>query len=664
MRKLFFIALFSLLLVVPFVSALPDAPPLVWFTGNENPPFDNNGVFTVNWDPVTNEEILRYNIYLNYASGGNPILVGSNTTPTTFLFSGSSGGNYTFKVTAVNTINEEGLGTISDWVFVHTSRPLINYAPPTPENNAYTKENWTTISGNVLDSYIDTTIINWNGADNIYRHASGILWMYTFEMPTPGKYTYYVWANNSATNFIKGDVRSIIYDITKPSLSIISPVQDAVYDSVSISLDYVASDAAPITCSYEYNSINTTIFGCENITFLPIYNNKTTITIWVSDAAGNMNSASAVFTANTPSAPKIISTVPENNKMLVAPLLSGKFNDVISIKTDKQANCRYSTTPNTSFESMANYFIAAENNTHNTTVSLSDKTTYLFYIRCKSLDNAINTDDYLLQFSTADSNGLVIIDPNSTVLKNNVLHIKTIKDKPTVVKVPLKTRALYNVYGVTAKVPDDVAMSIQAKAPVMISNSEASYLTIYAFPSVSGVLKTNITLSLSTYSSTFLVEVTTYYDFYPEFDAVDLAIPNISSQIQNLSLKGVDVTKYNVELERMKSDISDIYSIYSSENPAEAREKFLQLNDSFNLLNADIMSAQRKADESNSLLGSISDSDKGDSDSGGGISLSVIVIVIILVIVVIIIATSYMPDNDDKDALADAPPTTPDNPGV
>jgi|GEM_PF-2003509 len=663
-RLCFVIVFFFFLAAVPFAFASPDAPSTVWLTNVENPPFDNDGTLTVNWDPVTNEDIIRYNIIVSDATSGQMLLLGTNTTANTFLLSGYTYGNYTFRVSAINSLDVEGPSTLSEWVYIDTTDPAISFVAPTPENNAYTKNNWTTISVSVTDTFLDSVIINWNGVDTLFNDPSGVIRSYPPEMPAPGKYMYYVQANDSAGNSIKSEMRYINYDITKPLVSLSSPQSDAVYNTSSIPLEYVANDTSSITCWYEYNFVNTTLSDCRPINFNPTYGNKTNLTLWVSDAAGNIESAFVSFTASAPTPPEIISTIPVNGKVLEAPSLSGNFNGVVSITTSKQAYCRYSLTPNISFDLMSSGFSGDTNsNMQNITVTLTDKTNYLYYVRCKSSDNVVNSADYVVQFSTAAPDGLIILDPDGMVLKNGTVRIEAIKGVSSRTNMPIKTRASYDVTGLTASVSGEIASSVGVELPTAITNSRLSNITIVVMPNVLGLSKTNITLHRGDYAATFSADIITYDDFYPEFVVFDqISILNTSESIAKLlNSTGVSVADKTTELERIKSEIPVIRSLYSSGSPFKAREKYLQLNESLNLLNANILRAGKEYSDS---IASKSNSTDNSSDSGGigGISLSTIVIVIIVVIIVIIIAASYVPEKGEENAPA-AVPQSPGNEG-
>jgi len=76
----------------------------------------------------------------------------------------------------------------------------------------------------------------------------------------------------------------------------------------------------------------------------------------------------------------------------------------LSLTTDEDATCRYSTTPGIPYASMTNTFSNTGSTSHSTTITgLSNGNTYNYYIKCIDTYNNANTDDYLISFSIASN---------------------------------------------------------------------------------------------------------------------------------------------------------------------------------------------------------------------------------------------------------------------
>ncbi len=87
-------------------------------------------------------------------------------------------------------------------------------------------------------------------------------------------------------------------------------------------------------------------------------------------------------------------------------LSAGTTTTTLSVTTDKNATCRYSTTANTSYSSMANTFSTTGGTTHSATVSgLVGGQSYTYYVRCVDASGSADTSDYPIMFSVAATTG-------------------------------------------------------------------------------------------------------------------------------------------------------------------------------------------------------------------------------------------------------------------
>lgn len=83
-------------------------------------------------------------------------------------------------------------------------------------------------------------------------------------------------------------------------------------------------------------------------------------------------------------------------------IAAGNDEVEISLETDEPATCRYSTTPDTDYDSMTEEFKSAGLVVFYTTVTgLENSTSYTYYVRCKDTRDTVNTDDYPITFSLA-----------------------------------------------------------------------------------------------------------------------------------------------------------------------------------------------------------------------------------------------------------------------
>ena len=84
---------------------------------------------------------------------------------------------------------------------------------------------------------------------------------------------------------------------------------------------------------------------------------------------------------------------------------AGTAQITISLTTDESATCKYSTTPDAAYASMAGAFTNIGGTSHSTAsiAGLTDGSSYTYYVRCIDETGNANTDDYEIVFSIAES---------------------------------------------------------------------------------------------------------------------------------------------------------------------------------------------------------------------------------------------------------------------
>ncbi len=85
-------------------------------------------------------------------------------------------------------------------------------------------------------------------------------------------------------------------------------------------------------------------------------------------------------------------------------LPAGTTQTTLSVTTDENATCRYSTVAGTSYAAMTNTFSTTGGTSHSTTVTgLSNGNSYSFYVRCVDAAGNANPADYTISFSVASA---------------------------------------------------------------------------------------------------------------------------------------------------------------------------------------------------------------------------------------------------------------------
>jgi hypothetical protein len=95
-------------------------------------------------------------------------------------------------------------------------------------------------------------------------------------------------------------------------------------------------------------------------------------------------------------------------------LEAGTTSTTMTLTTNENATCKYSSTSGVSFSSMVHTFSTTSGTSHSQVITgLKDDTAYTYYIRCEDGSNNSNTDDYPISFSIlAGGGGLPLVAYN------------------------------------------------------------------------------------------------------------------------------------------------------------------------------------------------------------------------------------------------------------
>jgi len=177
--------------------------------------------------------------------------------------------------------------------------PAITFILPTdPSGTALTTRDWTFI--NVSLSEPGHSWLEWNGI-NESMSGSGTNWYINKTDLANGVYTYRVWANDSAGNENSSETRTIeinyVTDNLPPIISITSPMNDALYTTDSVELNYTVNEPT-IWEGYSLDGAdNITLSG--NTTLFGLNNGSHILTIYANDTSENMNSSTVQFAVYT-----------------------------------------------------------------------------------------------------------------------------------------------------------------------------------------------------------------------------------------------------------------------------------------------------------------------------------------------------------------------------
>jgi hypothetical protein len=220
----------------------------------------------------------------------------------------------------------------------------------------------------------------------------------TFNTLTEGTHSNCTITVIDAAGNISGtlNVASFNIDTTAPTLAEVTAVSTPPNDDTP---DYTFSstEAGTITYGGSCSSTNTTaISGNNTITFSSLADGTySNCTITVTDATGNASSVLNVSSFAVDAPPVRSNGQPTDNLAL------GTTQVTISLDTNKNATCKYSTSPGVDYATMTNTFTTTGGMNHSQLVTgLIDGNSYNYYVRCIDTTSSLaNDNDFTISFS-------------------------------------------------------------------------------------------------------------------------------------------------------------------------------------------------------------------------------------------------------------------------
>lgn len=125
-------------------------------------------------------------------------------------------------------------------------------------------------------------------------------------------------------------------------------------------------------------------------------------------------------------APVVSSPLPSGEQV------SGTTTVMFSVETDESATCKYGTTADTAYVSIANTFSTTGATSHSATTTVADGTSYTFYVRCSDGSGNANQTDTTIAFSIASAESESDdeedeVDEEATSFKHSVVRIQRVQ---------------------------------------------------------------------------------------------------------------------------------------------------------------------------------------------------------------------------------------------
>jgi hypothetical protein len=130
-----------------------------------------------------------------------------------------------------------------------------------------------------------------------------------------------------------------------------------------------------------------------------------TVSAYDSATPANISAQSASVSAATQALSLTGNPPTMSNGQPSSSLPAGTTNATLSLTTDVNAACGYSSAANTAYSAMTQTFATTGAVNHSTPISgLGNGTAYTYYVRCQSSQGLVNTGDYIISFSVASAN--------------------------------------------------------------------------------------------------------------------------------------------------------------------------------------------------------------------------------------------------------------------
>jgi len=219
---------------------------------------------------------------------------------------------------------------------------------------------------------------------------------------------------NPGTNAISAVALHITYDQTKLSLDSITPSATFSLVLLAASIDNTNGTASidlgvPTTSP---SATTTSIIATFNFHAIATGTNSPVDFTVASQAAADGEAGNVVFTrtgalVNIVTDPGDITPAVLSAGYPSGALVAGTTQSTVSVTTNEDATCKYSTTSGVSYAAIANTFTSTGSRTHTfSNTGLVGGGSYGYFVRCQDINNNSNPIDYLISFSVASPVGV------------------------------------------------------------------------------------------------------------------------------------------------------------------------------------------------------------------------------------------------------------------
>ena len=327
-----------------------------------------------------------------------------------------NGGSYNYYVRCQDTAGNPDTTDfpIAFTVSADTTPPVRSNGAPTgalPVGTTQTSISLTT-DENATCRYSTTAGVAYSAMTNTFSTTGALTHSTTVTgLVNGGSYNYYVRCQDTAGNPDTTDFPiafTVSADTTPPVRSNGAPTGalpvGTTQTSISLTTDENATCRYAITAGVAYsamtNTFSTTGALAHSTTVIGLVNGGSyNYYVRCQDTAGNPDTTDfpITFTVSADTTPPV-----RSNGAPTGALPVGTTQTSISLSTDENATCRYSTTAGVAYSAMTNTFTTTGALAHSTTVTgLVNGGSYNYYVRCQDTAGNPDTTDFAITFTVS-----------------------------------------------------------------------------------------------------------------------------------------------------------------------------------------------------------------------------------------------------------------------
>jgi hypothetical protein len=194
---------------------------------------------------------LTYRIYVDGAYNGQ---TGTGTDNVSVLLNLSTLANGARSIIVQANDSSRAKNSTPLTIIVDNTPPQLAYVNATPADNHVQNTTSAIINVTHNETYPDTVILYWDGAQDTIKPYSGNFTNFTKTGLGDGIYTYYVWANDTLGNTNTTAARTLRVDFNAPNITLLAPANGSTVTSNAVPFVFNVNDSSQyVNCTLSIN---------------------------------------------------------------------------------------------------------------------------------------------------------------------------------------------------------------------------------------------------------------------------------------------------------------------------------------------------------------------------------------------------------------------------